>query len=62
MIIDKKGYLIHIDFGFLLSNKRGKGIRFETAPFKLSKDFLDVLGGINGKYFDDFKKLNIKYA
>ena len=57
ILIDKKGHLIHIDFGFLLSNAPGKGIRFETAPFKLSKDFLDVLGGINGKHFDEFKKL-----
>ena len=57
ILIDNKGHLIHIDFGFLLSNSPGKGIKFETAPFKLSKDLLDVLGGINGKYFDEFKKL-----
>ena len=55
ILIDNKGHLIHIDFGFLLSNAPGKG--FETAPFKLSKDLLDVLGGINGKYMDEFKKL-----
>ena len=57
ILIDNKGHLIHIDFGFLLSNAPGKGIKFETAPFKLSKDLLDVMGGINGKYMDEFKKI-----
>ena len=57
ILIDNKGHLIHIDFGFLLSNAPGKGLKFETAPFKLSKDMVDCLGGVNGKYFEDFKKL-----
>jgi phosphatidylinositol 4-kinase len=57
ILIDNRGHLIHIDFGFLLSNAPGKGLKFETAPFKLSKDMVDCLGGVNGKYFDEFKKL-----
>ena len=57
ILIDNKGHLIHIDFGFLLSNAPGKGLKFETAPFKLSKDMVDCMGGINGKYFEEFKKL-----
>jgi phosphatidylinositol 4-kinase len=57
ILIDNKGHLIHIDFGFLLSNSPGKGIKFETAPFKLSKDMIDAMGGYKSKYFDDFKKL-----
>ena len=57
ILIDNKGHLIHIDFGFLLSNAPGKGFRLENAPFKLSKDFIDVMGGYNSKYFDEFKKL-----
>ena len=57
ILIDNKGHLIHIDFGFLLSNAPGKGLKFETAPFKLSKDMVDCLGGVKGKYFDEFKKL-----
>ena len=56
ILIDSKGHLIHIDFGFLLSNAPGKGFKFENAPFKLSKDLIDVLGGYNSKYFDEFKK------
>jgi phosphatidylinositol 4-kinase len=57
ILIDNKGHLIHIDFGFLLSNAPGKGLRFETAPFKLSRDMVECLGGVNGKYFEEFKKL-----
>ena len=57
ILIDNKGHLIHIDFGFLLSNAPGKGLRFETAPFKLNKDMVDCMGGVKGKYFEEFKKL-----
>ena len=57
ILIDNKGHLIHIDFGFLLSNAPGKGLKFETAPFKLSRDMVDCLGGVKGKYFEEFKKL-----
>jgi len=57
ILIDNKGHLIHIDFGFLLSNAPGKGLKFENAPFKLSHDMVDCLGGIEGKYFEEFRKL-----
>ena len=57
ILIDNEGHLVHIDFGFLLSNAPGKGLKFENAPFKLSKDMVDCLGGIDGKYFSDFRKL-----
>ena len=57
ILIDNKGHLIHIDFGFMLSNAPGKGLKFETAPFKLSRDMVDCLGGVKSKYFEEFKKL-----
>ena len=57
ILIDNKGHLIHIDFGFLLSNAPGKGLKFENAPFKLSDDMVDCLGGTKGKYFEEFRKL-----
>ena len=57
ILIDNEGHLVHIDFGFLLSNAPGKGLKFENAPFKLSKDMVDCLGGVEGKYFSDFRKL-----
>ena len=57
ILIDNEGHLIHIDFGFLLSNAPGKGLKFENAPFKLSRDMVDCLGGVDGKYFGEFRKL-----
>ncbi len=57
ILIDNEGHLTHIDFGFLLSNAPGKGLKFENAPFKLSADMVDCLGGVKGHYFEEFRKL-----
>ena len=57
ILIDNEGHLTHIDFGFLLSNAPGKGLKFENAPFKLSSDMVECLGGIEGEYFKSFRKL-----
>ena len=59
ILIDDKGNMIHIDFGFLL-NKSPGNIQFEKAPFKLSKDFIDLLGGVQSKYFFVFEELFYK--
>eukprot|EP00354_Favella_ehrenbergii_P008867 CAMPEP_0170459748 /NCGR_PEP_ID=MMETSP0123-20130129/6331_1 /TAXON_ID=182087 /ORGANISM="Favella ehrenbergii, Strain Fehren 1" /LENGTH=213 /DNA_ID=CAMNT_0010724433 /DNA_START=465 /DNA_END=1107 /DNA_ORIENTATION=+ len=55
ILIDIEGHVLHIDFGFLLSNAPGKGLKFETAPFKLTQEMLDVMGGENSKSFRDFR-------
>ena len=55
ILIDIEGHVLHIDFGFLLSNAPGKGIKFETAPFKLTQEMLDVMGGENSKMFREFR-------
>jgi len=43
-MIDGVGHILHIDFGFLLSNNPGKGLKFEKAPFKLTREFIEVIG------------------
>ena len=58
ILIDNLGHVIHIDFGFLLSNAPGSGIKFEKAPFKLTKEFVDCMGGPNSKTFSKFRKLS----
>ena len=55
IMIDIEGHVIHIDFGFLLSNAPGKGVAIEQAPFKLTQEMVDVLGGQDGKKFQDFR-------
>lgn len=57
ILLDNTGHIIHIDFGFLLSNSPGKGLKFEKAPFKLTNDIVECMGGINSKYFSKFRKL-----
>lgn len=55
ILIDTRGHLIHIDFGFMLGNSPG-GIGFESnSPFKLPRDYLDLLG--NGKWWTMFRQL-----
>lgn len=56
IMIDIEGHISHIDFGFLLSNAPGKGFTMESAPFKLTQEWIDVLGGEQSKKFDDFRK------
>lgn len=41
----------------MLSNAPGKGIQFEKAPFKLTKEFVDVIGGVKTENFSKFRKL-----
>jgi phosphatidylinositol kinase/protein kinase (PI-3 family) len=53
ILLDREGHIIHIDFGFVLGDtpKMGKVPIFsERAPFKLSGEFWEVLGGwhVNG--------------
>ena len=41
LLLDEEGHVIHIDFGFMLSNSPG-GVNFESAPFKLTRELLEV--------------------
>lgn len=44
IMFDNAGHVIHIDFGFILDIAPG-GITFESAPFKLTTEMIDVMGG-----------------
>ncbi|QRV85795.1 phosphatidylinositol 3- and 4-kinase [Ceratobasidium sp. AG-Ba] len=56
ILLDREGHLIHIDFGFMLSNSPGN-MGFESAPFKLPLEYVDVLGGVEAEPFLEFKQL-----
>ncbi|KAK9167145.1 hypothetical protein Scep_002336 [Stephania cephalantha] len=62
LLIDEEGHIIHIDFGFMLSNSPG-GVNFESAPFKLTRELLEVMDsdaeGAPSEYFYYFKVLCI---
>ncbi|KAH8061586.1 phosphatidylinositol kinase [Aureococcus anophagefferens] len=44
ILLDAQGRIVHIDFGFVLGHATGGAFSMERAPFKLTGDFLDVLG------------------
>ena len=46
ILIDKKGRIIHIDFGFLFGMSPG-GVNFEISPFKLTSEYVELMGGID---------------
>ncbi|CEL51583.1 phosphatidylinositol 4-kinase [Rhizoctonia solani AG-1 IB] len=56
ILLDRDGHLVHIDFGFMLGNSPG-GVGFESAPFKLPLEYVDILGGVDAEPFLEFKKL-----
>ena len=45
ILLDSEGRVIHIDFDFILSNSPGGNINFESSPFKLTEEFIEVMGG-----------------
>ncbi|GLC48923.1 hypothetical protein PLESTB_000163400 [Pleodorina starrii] len=63
ILIDDDGRVVHIDYGFLLSNSPG-GVNFESAPFKLTRELLEVMDsnsdGRPSEMFDYFKVLVIQ--
>lgn len=44
ILLDSRGHITHIDFGYILESSPGGNFGFEAAPFKLTNEFLDVIG------------------
>ena len=59
ILIDMYGNIIHIDFGFILGIAPG-GINFEKAPFKLTKEYVEIMGGKDSLYYQMYKDLMVK--
>ncbi|XP_022919444.1 phosphatidylinositol 4-kinase beta [Onthophagus taurus] len=56
ILLSSDGHLIHIDFGFILSTSP-RNLGFETSPFKLTTEFVEVMGGMDSDMFKYFKIL-----
>lgn len=63
ILLADEGHIIHIDFSFMLSNSPG-GINFEGAPFKLTRELLEVMDsdaeGTPSDAFNYYKVLTIQ--
>ena len=64
IMLDERGHIIHIDFGFMLSNSPG-GVNFEAAPFKLTRELLEIMDsnseGKASELFDYYKVIIPSY-
>lgn len=60
IMLDDEGHVIHIDFGFILDI--GPGGVFESAPFKLTSEMLQLMGGKgdDSQYFWWFRELCVQ--
>mmetsp|Transcript_17608 Transcript_17608/g.40734 ORF Transcript_17608/g.40734 Transcript_17608/m.40734 type:complete len:875 (+) Transcript_17608:147-2771(+) len=60
LMLDSDGHIVHIDFGFMLSNSPGGNTNFEQSPFKLTQEFLDVMDGEHSEQFEYFRTLLVR--
>ena len=58
ILIDDKGRMIHIDFGYMLETCPNN-LNIE-APLKLTKEIEELLGGTSGKGFKIYQELMVK--
>ncbi|CCI40885.1 unnamed protein product [Albugo candida] len=59
LLLDAEGHIIHIDFGYILSNNPGN-VAFESAPFKLTNEFVELMGGPRSASFRRFRSLCVR--
>lgn len=58
ILLDIYGHIVHIDYGFLLGTGPGTWV-FEKAPFKLTAEYVELMGGETSDTFRYFSMLLI---
>lgn len=56
ILLNAEGRVIHIDFGFILGIAPGGLFSLEDAPFKLTKEMVDVMGGLASPGYKYFRR------
>lgn len=59
ILLDPEGHIVHIDFGFILSASP-RNLGFETSHFKLTAEFVEVMGGYGSDMFEYYKILMLQ--
>jgi len=57
IMMDNKGRIIHIDYGFVFGIAPGKKFSMETAPWKLTEEMVEVMGGLDSPGYARFVTL-----
>jgi phosphatidylinositol 4-kinase len=57
IMMDAAGHVVHIDFGFVFGLAPGKQLSLEKAPWKLTIEMVDVMGGRDSKHFKKYTEL-----
>mmetsp|Transcript_6690 Transcript_6690/g.7580 ORF Transcript_6690/g.7580 Transcript_6690/m.7580 type:complete len:1193 (+) Transcript_6690:124-3702(+) len=60
IMFDLFGNLIHIDFGFAFGMNVGHEFTMERAPFKLTEEYVEVMGGTNDECYKEFVHLFVE--
>jgi len=60
ILLDNKGHIVHIDFGFFFLSSPGRNTGFESAPFKLTRDFVALMDGPDSRTFQKYRELCYK--
>ncbi len=60
ILMTKSGHIVHIDFGFMFLSSPGKGMGFETAPFKLTRETVEMMDGPGSRTFHRFRELCVR--
>jgi phosphatidylinositol kinase/protein kinase (PI-3 family) len=58
--LDSEGHIIHIDYDFCLGLLPGGDFGFESAPFKLNSDMIEVMNGRDSQLFKLFSDTFIR--
>lgn len=53
IMVREDGAIFHIDLAFIFESGPG-GLNFESAPFKMTKEYVKILGGFESDYFRKF--------
>ncbi|KNC79184.1 hypothetical protein SARC_08419 [Sphaeroforma arctica JP610] len=56
IMLTRDGHLVHIDFGYFISSSP-RNMGFESAPFKLTTEFVQVMGGVDSPGYRKFRDL-----
>lgn len=60
IMIGEDGSIFHIDLTFICGSGPG-GMSFESAPFKMPKEYVKVMEGFGSDYFNKYEALMVQH-